>query len=222
MSVKHARLNKPLKLNMPLNFFAQERVVVEEAWPGDIVGILDTSGDLRIGDTLCETGRFEYGGVPRFSPEYFAGVTIKDPMKRKHLQKGLDQLSEEGVVQVYRQRGMLDKDPILGAVGALQFEVLKFRLEAEYNVAVNIEKLPYVCARWVEDAADANKSVVPGDAAGQFDANAFERREGNRVLEDRDGQLVVLFRSEWALKWAEDNTKGFRYSKTATLKRGSA
>ncbi len=208
MTVKHARLNQEVKLTKPLNFFAQERIIIDEAWPGDIVGILDTSGDLRIGDTLCEKGRFEYEGVPRFSPEHFAGVTILDPMKRKQLKKGLDQLSEEGVVQVYRQRGMLDKDPILGAVGALQFEVLKFRLQAEYSVNVNIEKLPFICARWVEGAG--------------FDADAFERREGNRAVEDRDGQLVVLFRSEWALRWAEENHKNFKFSKTAILKRGLA
>src|SRR4029077_16628545 len=146
MEVTHARLAKSVKLSKPLNFFAQERVVIDEAWPGDIVGMLDTTGDLRIGDTLCEGKRFEYEGVPRFSPEHFASVIILDPMKRKQLKKGLDQLAEEGVVQVYKQRGYGDKDPSLGAVGALQFEVLQFRLKAEYSVDVKIEKLGYVHA----------------------------------------------------------------------------
>src|SRR5262249_32258687 len=91
MTVKHARLEKSVKLSKPLHFFAQERVVIEEAWPGDIVGLLDTSGDLRIGDTLCEGQTFEYAGVPRFSPEHFASISILDPMKRKQLKKGLDQ-----------------------------------------------------------------------------------------------------------------------------------
>lgn len=113
MEVTHARLEKKVRLSKPLNFFAQERVIIDEAWPGDIVGMLDTTGELRIGDTLCSTGggakAFEYQGVPRFSPEHFAGVVIKDPMKRKQLQKGLEQLSEEGVVQIYRQRGMGDR-----------------------------------------------------------------------------------------------------------------
>lgn len=209
MSVKHARLGKEIKLTKPVNFFAQERVITEEAWPGDIVGLLDTSGELRIGDTLCEGARFEYEGIPSFSPEHFSGISILDPMKRKQLKKGLDQLAEEGVVQIYRQRGLLDKDPILGAVGALQFEVLKFRLEGEYGVKVNMEKLPYVCARW----------VVPINGTDKFVADAFERREGNRALEDRDGQLVVLFRNDWAVRYAEENHKAFQFLKTAKLRR---
>jgi peptide chain release factor 3 len=209
MTVRHARLEKDVKLARPLHFLAQERVVIEEAWPGDIVGLLDTSGDLRIGDTLCEAGKFEYEGVPRFSPEFFSGVQILDPMKRKQLQKGLDQLSEEGVVQVYRQRGMGDKDPVLGAVGALQFEVLKSRLQTEYSVNVNMEKLPFVHARWV---ASLDGKV--------FDADVFERREGNRCLLDRDNQMVVLFRSDWALKWAEENYKDFMFLKNSPNHRG--
>ncbi len=205
MEVKHARLNKNVKLSKPLQFFAQERVIIEEAWPGDIVGLLDTSGELRIGDTLCEGGRFEYEGVPRFSPEHFAGVLIKDPMKRKQLTKGLDQLSEEGVVQIYRQRGLGDKDPILGAVGGLQFEVLQHRLKAEYSVDVKIERLPYVHARWV-----TGEGLDPG---------FFERREDSRYLEDRDGMPVILFKSEWALRWAQDNYKTLKFHSTAPMVR---
>lgn len=205
MAAKHARLNKDFKLSKPLQFFAQERVMVDEAWPGDVVGMLDTTGDLRIGDTLCESGRFEFEGVPRFSPEHFAGVIIKDPLKRKQLKKGLDQLSEEGVVQVYKQRGYGDKDPVLGAVGALQFEVLQHRLKAEYSVDVRIEKMPYVHARWV---------VGPG-----LDADYFERREDSRCLEDRDGLPVVLFKSDWGLRWAEDNYKDLQFLKTAPMVR---
>ncbi|HRK01662.1 MAG TPA: peptide chain release factor 3 [Oligoflexia bacterium] len=205
MTVKHVRLGKDVKLAMPVNFFGQERTVIEEAWPGDIVGVLDTSGDLRIGDTLAQGGGFEFEGVPQFSPEHFASVTILDPMKRKQLQKGLDQLSEEGVIQVYRQRDLSDKDPVLGAVGALQFEVLKHRLLSEYSVNVNIEKLSYTCARWVEGE--------------NFDVDGCERREGNRCLVDRDANLVVLFKSDWALRWAEDNHKGFRFLKTPLARR---
>ena len=206
MTVKHARLNKDVKLSKPLHFFAQERVIIDEAWPGDIVGLLDTSGELRIGDTLCEGKRFEYTGVPRFSPEYFSSIMILDPMKRKQLKKGLDQLAEEGVVQVYKQRGFGDKDPILGAVGALQFEVLEHRLKAEYNVEVKMERLPYVHARWVQGTG--------------LDADYFERREDSRCLEDRDGQPVILFKSDWGLRWAEDNYKGLQFLKSAPMVRG--
>lgn len=205
MMVKHARLGKDVKLARPLNFFAQERVIIEEAWPGDIVGMLDTSGELRIGDTLCEGPRIEYEGVPRFSPEYFASVSIVDPMKRKQLKKGLDQLAEEGVVQVYKQRGFGDKDPVLAAVGALQFEVLQHRLKAEYTVDVRIERLPFIHARWVSGAG--------------FDPDYFERREDSRCLEDRDGQFVVLFKSDWGLRWAEENYKAVQFLKTAPMVR---
>jgi peptide chain release factor 3 len=209
MTVKHARLNKDVKLSKPLHFFAQERVVIDEAWPGDIVGLLDTTGDLRIGDTLCEGKKFEYEGVPRFSPEYFASVLILDPMKRKQLKKGLDQLAEEGVVQVYKQSGFGDKDPILGAVGGLQFEVLQFRLKAEYNVDVKIERLGFIHARWA--TADGNTVL---------DRDFFDRREDSKCLEDRDGQPVILFKSDWALRWAEDNYKTVKFLKTAPMVRG--
>jgi peptide chain release factor 3 len=201
MSVRHVRLKKDIKLSKPLHFFAQERVIIDEAWPGDIVGLLDTSGELRIGDTLCEGKPFEYQGVPRFSPEHFAGIRILDPMKRKQMKKGLDQLAEEGVIQVYRQRGFGDKDPILGAVGALQFEVLEQRLKSEYTVDVKIEKLPFIHARWV---------VGTG-----LDADYFERREDSRCLEDRDGLPVILFKTDWGLRWAEDNYKNLKFLKTA-------
>ncbi len=203
MAVKHVRLGKEIKLSKPLHFFAQERIIIEEAWPGDIVGLLDTSGELRIGDTLCTGKTFEYLGVPRFSPEHFASVMILDPMKRKQLKKGLEQLAEEGVVQVYKQRGMGDKDPILGAVGALQFEVLLHRLKGEYSVDVKIERLPYIHARWVEG---------PG-----LDADYFERREDSRCLEDRDGLPVILFKSDWGLRWAEENYKTLKFLKTAPM-----
>lgn len=201
MPVHHARIKKEVRLSKPLHFFAQERVVVEEAWPGDIVGLLDTSGELRIGDTLSEDKKISYVGVPRFSPEHFAGVSIKDPMKRKQLKKGLDQLAEEGVVQVYRQRGFGDKDPVLGAVGALQFEVLQHRLAAEYSVEVKIEKMPFVHARWV---------VGEG-----LDPDYFERREDTRCLEDRDGLPVVLFKSDWGLRYAEENNPKLTFLKTS-------
>ncbi len=203
IAVKHARLQKEIKLTKPLHFFAQERVIIDEAWPGDIVGLLDTTGDLRIGDTLCEGKAFEYEGVPRFSPEHFAGITIKDPMKRKQLKKGLDQLSEEGVVQVYQQRGLGDKDPILGAVGALQFEVLQFRLKAEYSVDIRIDRLPFVHARWVVGSG--------------FQPEEFDAREDSRCVWDRDGLPVILFKSDWALRWSEQNHAALQFLKSAPL-----
>jgi len=208
MMVRHARLEKDIKLAMPVSFFGQERVVVEEAWPGDVIGLVDTSSTLRIGDTLTEIKSAEYSGVPSFSPEHFSSVIILDPMKRKQLQKGLEQLSEEGVVQIYRQRGFGDKDPVLGAVGALQFEVLQHRLKAEYAVDVKIEKVAFSLCRWVtsKDSKDVN-------------LDPFERREDSRVLVDRDDHPVILFRSEWAMKWAVDNHKELQFLTTAPAKK---
>jgi peptide chain release factor 3 len=205
MMARHVRLEKDIKLSMPVTFFAQERVIIETAWPGDIVGMVDTTGSLRIGDTLCQGKPFEFPEIPSFSPEHFSTVVILDPMKRKQLQKGLDQLSEEGVVQIYRQRGYGDRDPVLGAVGGLQFEVLQFRLKAEYGVDVRMEKLPFTHARWARGAT--------------FDPDAFERREDTRLLIDRDENPVVLFKSEWALRYAQENTKGVDFLKTAPAKK---
>lgn len=207
MQVKHARLEKTVKMAMPLNFFAQERVVIDEAWPGDIVGLLDTSGDLRIGDTLVGGGGkpFSFEGIPQFTPEHFAVIRLLDPMKRKQLQKGLEQLSEEGVIQIYRQRDLGDKDPYLGAVGALQFEVLQARLKSEYNVDSKIEVAPFVHCRWISGEG--------------FDPGFFERREDTRCLVDRDGLPVVLFKSDWSLRWAEENYKALKFLRTSPLMR---
>jgi peptide chain release factor 3 len=205
MIVKHARLEKDIQLAMPVSFFGQERIVVEEAWPGDVIGLVDTSGAFRIGDTLTEIKGIEYSGVPSFSPEHFSSVIILDPMKRKQLQKGLEQLSEEGVVQIYRQRGMGDKDPVLGAVGALQFEVLQHRLAAEYSVEVKIDRLPYLHCRWVTGA--------------NINADQFDRREDSLGLLDRDENPVILFKSDWALRWATDNYKDLNFLTTAPAKR---
>jgi peptide chain release factor 3 len=205
MAATHARLKKEFKLSKPLHFFAQEREVIEEAWPGDIVGLLDTTGDFRIGDTLCEGKVLEYEGVPRFSPEHFAGIATADPMKRKQLKKGLDQLSEEGVVQIFRQPGRGDAQPILGAVGALQFEVLEHRLKTEYNVDAKLERLPFVKARW-----------VVGEGA---DLQEFNRHADSCYLEDRDGQPVILFKNDWSVGWAEGKYKDLKFLSTAPLVR---
>lgn len=200
VTVTNARSTEDTKLSRPLQFFGQERVVIDEAWPGDIIGMVDTSSALRIGDSLYVGERVEYEDVPVFSPEHFASVLILDPMKRKQLKKGLDQLSEEGIVQVYSQPGLGDKDPILGAVGALQLEVLKFRLELEYGVNVKIERLPFIHARWV---------VGEG-----FEPHAFGR-EDSRVVTDHDGNPLVLFKTDWGLGWAREQNPKLKFLTTA-------
>ena len=133
VEVNHVRTGRPFAMSRTMQFLAQERITIDQAYAGDILGVWD-GGNLRIGDTLAEGASFEFEGVPRFSPEHFVQVTLKDPLKRKQLKKGLEQLSEEGAVQLFYDRHRLERDPILGAVGVLQFEVIEHRLESEYKV----------------------------------------------------------------------------------------
>ena len=188
MEVQNARSGRPLKLNKPLQFLAQERTLVDEAWAGDVLGLWD-SGSLRIGDTICEGPIVEYAGIPRFSPELFSRVVLLDPMKRKQLKKGLDQLSEEGAVQVFYDPVRLERDPILGAVGALQFEVIQHRLRAEYAAEVSFVRLPHQIARWIE-----TEGFVPRD---------FDDPGHTELLADGEGRPLVLFESEWHFERAK-------------------
>jgi peptide chain release factor 3 len=199
IEVLHARSGKTLKLSKPLELFAQKRILLEEAWPGDIVGLLDTNATLRIGDTLCQGKGIEYEAVTRFSPEHFASIQILDHMKRKALKKGLDQLAEEGVIQIYQQKGLGDKAPYLGAVGGLQFEVLLHRLKTEYNVEAKIQPLAYTHARWVENV----------------NLERFEGRTDTQIVLDRDGCDIVLFQTDWTLRFAEENNPEGRFLKVA-------
>ena len=201
MSVRHVRRSQDIRLSKPLHFFAQDRVLIDEAWPGDIVGLLDTTGELRIGDTLCTGTAFEFEGVPRFSPEHFVTLHIADPLKRKQLKKGLEQLAEEGVVQIYRQALIGDQVPILGAVGVLQFEVLEHRLLAEYGVRVRMEAAPFSLCRWILG------EPIP--------ATLRERRQDSWFLEDRDGLPVLLLSSPWALEYAKNQHRHLQFSITA-------
>jgi peptide chain release factor 3 len=187
MTVKQVRTGRSLVLNRSLHFLAQERTEIEEAFAGDILGLWD-AGVLRIGDTLTGGDDLEFEGIPRFSPEHFRRVRLGDSLKRKQLKKGLDQLSEEGAVQVFFDPKTLERDPILGAVGVLQFEVVAHRLKAEYGVPVIYEALPYNHARWVS-----------GD---KFDPASFEGKAYGRAkcLVDVEGRPLVLFGDEWSMR----------------------
>jgi peptide chain release factor 3 len=189
MSAFHHRLGKEVRLAKPSQFMAAERTAIEDAWPGDVIGLFDP-GMFRIGDTLSEGRDLSFQGVPRFSPEHFAVVRAKDPMRRKQMEKGLEQLSEEGTVQIFQQLQMGMKDPIVGVVGALQFEVLQYRLEHEYGANILVDRLPFAHARWV---------------VGQnFDAKSFDWEGNRQTVQDRDGLPLVLFRDDWALQHAEE------------------
>jgi peptide chain release factor 3 len=187
MEAAHVRTGKPISLNKSLQLRAQERTIIEEAYAGDIVGLWDP-GVLRIGDTIAEDPGLEFAGIPRFSPEHFVRVVLTEPFKRKQLKKGLDQLSEEGVVQVFFDRHRREREPILGAVGVLQFEVMQYRLKAEYGVDVRLERLNFQHARWVGNE--------------DFAAEEFERQTGATCLLDVEERSLVLFENDFRLQRA--------------------
>ena len=187
MQVKHVRTGKPLRLSGPTQFMARERTLVEEAWPGDVVGIHDR-GNLRIGDTLSNNGNLEFSGIPRFSPEHFARIRIADPLRRKQLDTGLKQLSEEGAAQVFFGESIAGPAAIVGAVGMLQFDVLLHRLEHEYGVGAKLDFLPYKVARWVEGPQDAIERLGSGI--------------GRSLVFDSKERPLVLFETTWSLRTA--------------------
>lgn len=185
MQAKILRSDRDIKLAYPQQFLASEREVANEAYAGDIIGLYDP-GRFRIGDTIYTGTPVEETEIPRFSPEHFAVVEIKDVLKRKQLTKGLQQLSEEGTIQVFHQPQLGTMDAIVGAVGLLQFEVLTFRLEHEYGVKAALRRLSFEHARWVD---------------GEIDEDALNRAEYVKVLRDRDDLPMVLFRNNWALNY---------------------
>ena len=191
MKVLHHRLGKEILIANPIIFMAQDRAVVEEAWPGDIIGI-HNHGTIRIGDTLSEKEPLIFTGIPNFAPEHFRRVRLKSPLKAKQLQKGLNQLVEEGAVQLFRP--LLGSDLILGAVGSLQFEVTMARLKAEYGVDATYEPVNYATARWVR--CEDKKRL-----------EAFEKHHRANLALDAEGNLTYLAESEWRLKFVIDQWK---------------
>ncbi len=200
--VTNSRTGKPVRLARPQQFFAQEREAVETAHPGDVVGIQDR-GSLRIGDTLSAEEGITHTGIPSFSPEHFARVQVPDPLRRKHLDKGLGELSEEGAVQVFYTDGVAGPGQVVGAVGPLQFDVLLHRLEHEYGVVARLEPMPYREARWVDGAEPEIRRVAAGyDCA---------------LVSDRAGRLLLLFRSEWVRRAAEERERGLQFRSMAEV-----
>lgn len=187
MDVTVARSAKKIRLSKPHTFMASERSIVNDAKPGDIVGLYDP-GELRIGDTLTTGPKIEFLGIPRFAPEHFVRVTLKDPTRRKQLQQGLQQLSLEGSIQLFYREGLGMADPYLGAVGMLQFEVLKVRLLNEYRVNADLQRSPYTVARW-----------IAGDPAG---LDWLRARSDYLIVSDRDERPVLLSETPWPLTYA--------------------
>ena len=202
MSVNHMRLGKKITLAQPQQFMAQDRNIVEDVFAGDIIGVFDP-GHFRIGDTLISSGRrFEFDPIPVFPPENFAKVQPKDSMKRKQFLKGIEQLSEEGAVQLYKQPDIGTETYIMGVVGILQFDVLEYRLKSEYGVDIIRTPLNYRLARWVKSDVDGGFG-----AQGGPDYHDMTLTSTSMLVLDRDDEPVVLFESEWAIDWAVDHNE---------------
>ncbi|MBK8976532.1 MAG: peptide chain release factor 3 [Planctomycetes bacterium] len=188
MSASHVRLGREVRMSHPHRFFGQERVSIEEAWPGDVIGLINP-GLFRVGDVLSAGPKVEVRNFPRFAPEIFAQVRPREPSMSKGFNKGLHQLGEEGVVQVFWPRTGA-REPILGAVGELQIDVFKHRLESEYGVEIVVERKPYERCRWMRGVTDELLSLLP------------------MVVNDESMRPVALFKSEFEIRYALERYKG--------------
>ncbi|MBT3585895.1 MAG: peptide chain release factor 3 [Halobacteriovoraceae bacterium] len=198
----HVRTGKDIKIPAPLIFQAQDREITEEALPGDIIGLHDT-GKFQIGDTFSEGEKIQYTGIPCFAPEIFNKINLKDPMKAKQLDKGLQQLSEEGTVQLFTRHTV--KEKILGAVGALQFEVVKHRLETEYGVHGEYQNYPFVGIRWLKFVDDKMRDT-------------FISENSNNICYDGKNRTCFSVKSEWDLKLASDKNPDVQFFKSSDYK----
>lgn len=199
----HVRLDKDFRFSNPYTFMARSKEVLEEAFPGDVVGLFDT-GNFKIGDTMTEGEDFFFTGIPTFSPEIFKEVVNKDPMKTKQLEKGLMQLTDEGVAQLFTQFGGNKK--IIGCVGDLQFEVIQYRLLHEYGASVQFNTLPFYKACWITSKDPAK-------------LNDFIKYKQANIGEDKDGQLVYLANSEWYLNTERSNNPDIEFHFTSEVQK---
>ncbi|MGN0362379.1 MAG: peptide chain release factor 3 [Bilifractor sp.] len=193
--VYYVQGDKKMRLLQPQQMMADDRHVVSEAYAGDIIGVFDP-GIFSIGDTVCTPGKkFCFEGIPTFAPEHFARVTLIDSMKRKQFVKGIRQIAQEGAIQVFQEIHGGMEEIIVGVVGVLQFDVLKFRIENEYNVDIRLEMLPYEYIRWIENWHEVDLDHIVGTS-------------DMKKVEDMKGQPLLLFVNEWSVGMVLDRNKG--------------
>jgi peptide chain release factor 3 len=197
MKLTPSSSGKPIAVHSPILFFAQDREIADEAFPGDIIGI-PNHGTLRVGDTLSEKADVRFTGLPNFAPEILRRVILKDPTKTKQLRKALDDLSEEGVIQVFYPE--IGSQWVVGVVGQLQLDVLISRLEAEYKVEAVLEPAPFDTARWLS-----------GDGA-KLDSFASINRSA--MARDRDDNPVFLAKSAWDVGYQSERNPDIGFSAT--------
>ncbi|MCR5221398.1 MAG: peptide chain release factor 3 [Lachnospiraceae bacterium] len=199
MEVRHMQQDKVIRLSQPQQMMASERHIVEEAYAGDIIGVFDP-GIFSIGDTICmPADHFAYEGIPTFAPEHFARVRQMDTMKRKQFVKGITQIAQEGAIQIFQEFNTGMEEIIVGVVGVLQFEVLKYRLENEYNVDIKLENLPFEHIRWIEnkDSVDVEKIVGTSDM---------------KRIKDMKGNPLLLFVNSWSVGMVLERNEGLQLS----------
>ena len=195
MEVNHIQSGKTLKLTQPQQMMADERKMVDKAYAGDIIGIFDP-GVYSIGDTLTTSKeKFRFEGIPTFAPEHFARVRLVDSMKRKQFVKGVTQIAQEGAIQMFQEYKGGMEEIIVGVVGVLQFDVLKFRLENEYNVEIRLENLPYEHIRWIENKDEIDVANISGTS-------------DMKKIVDMKGNPLLLFVNEWSVGMTLDRNKG--------------
>lgn len=204
MEVLHGRTGKKIKLSQPQQFLAQDRNIIETAYAGDIIGLFD-SGQFRIGDSLSAGKSLNFDDIPLFPPEHFARVSAEKSLKRKQLQKGIEQLAEEGAIQVYRQPDIGTETYVIGVVGTLQFDVLEHRLKSEYGVDIRMQTLPFHIARWLKYGDD-------------FDLDRLVKPSTSILVYDRDEKPVLLFESAWAVDWVLERNKGIELLEASNSK----
>lgn len=194
MEVYHVQGDHRQRLSQPQQMMAQERHIVQEAYAGDIIGVFDP-GIFSIGDTICMPGKkFAFEGIPTFAPEHFARVRQMDTMKRKQFVKGITQIAQEGAIQIFQEFHTGMEEIIVGVVGVLQFDVLKYRLENEYNVDIRLETLPYEHIRWIEnEEIDMNRIVGTSDM---------------KKIQDLKGRPLLLFVNSWSVGMVLDRNEG--------------
>jgi peptide chain release factor 3 len=198
MMVYHLQSNKLIKLAQPQQFMAQERTIVEKAYPGDIIGVFDP-GIFGIGDSLSdEKLKLQFEDFPVFPPEIFARVQPKDSLKRKQFEKGILQLSQEGAIQVFQQKDIGVESFVVGVVGSLQLEVLDYRLQNEYSAQLMLNQLSYTVARWV--AAETPEQI-----------EAIKGLDNGMLVYDKKDRPVILVNNEWALNWILERNPGLAF-----------
>ena len=191
MEVNHVQGGKKISLTQPQQLMAESRKIIEEAYAGDIIGVFDP-GIFSIGDTLCESNeKFRFEGIPTFAPEHFARVRQVDTMKRKQFIKGINQIAQEGAIQIFQEFNTGMEEIIVGVVGVLQFEVLIYRLKNEYNVEVKLDQLPFEYIRWIENPGEVDVAKIQGTS------------DMKRIC-DLKGNPLLLFINSWSVGMVEE------------------